>query len=290
VGDVTNTAVRLTARASAGEAIVDAATRAAAQEFSFASGDIVTLEGRNAAVQTYRVAFDAAAGDGAEAGAVLFNVPLFAGLPPKVAGGVRERVRRRSFPAGTYLTREGEPADSMFVIERGLVRVSRTSRQGRELVLGLLKAGDTLGELGVLEASGTRTADAIAVEPTMCVALNREDLRALIRTSPELGLRLLATLVDHVRRKDDELADIAFLDLPGRVAHKLLQLAARHGEPVESGVRIAVRLPQSDIAAMVGASRENVNRVLGRFVSEGAVSMDHGVITIVNAEGLKALC
>jgi CRP-like cAMP-binding protein len=178
----------------------------------------------------------------------------------------------------------------MFVIERGLVRVSRTSRQGRELVLGLLGAGDTLGELGLLEATGTRTADAIAVEPTMCVALGREDLRALIRKSPELGLRLLATLVDHIRRKDEELAEIAFLDLSGRLAHKLLQLAARHGEQVAGGVRIGVRLPQSELAAMVGASRENVNRALGRFVEDGALTMDRGTITVVNSDLLRSLC
>jgi adenylate cyclase len=291
VGEITNTAARLTARADAGEAIVDAATRTAARDFSYVSGDIVTLLGRSAPVETYRLSFDAAVvSGGVEPSAVLLRAPLFAGLPPQLAAGLRERVQRRSFPAGTYLTREGEPADAMFVIERGLVRVSRTSRQGRELVLGLLGAGDTLGELGVLEATGARTADAIAVDATMCVALTKDDLRGVIRKNPELGLRLLATLVDYIRRKDDELADIAFLDLPGRLAHKLLQLAARHGEPVEGGVRIGVRLPQSELAAMVGASRENVNRVLGRFVDEGAITLDRGAITIVNADRLKTLC
>jgi adenylate cyclase len=291
VGEITNTAARLTARATAGEAIVDAATRAAATEFSFNSGDIVTLEGRSAPVQTYRLALDAAlVSGGVEPIAVLLRAPLFAGLPPNVAAALRQRVQRRSFPAGTYLTREGEPADSMFVIEHGLVRVSRTSRQGRELVLGLFGGGDMIGELGVLEASGTRTADAMAVEATSCVALTKDDLRAVVRKTPELGLRLLATLVDYVRRKDEELAEIAFLDLPGRLAHKLLQLADRHGEPVEGGVRITVRVPQSELAAMVGSSRENVNRALGRFVTMGAVAVDRGSITILDADALRSLC
>jgi adenylate cyclase len=291
VGQTTNTAARLTARAASGEAIVDAATRAVATEFSFHSGDIVTLEGRSAPVQTYRLSFNAAVADtGEDPLAVLLRTPLFAGLPPSVAVALRKRVQRRSYAAGTYITREGEFADSMFVIERGLVRVSRTSRQGRELVLGLLGVGDTLGELGVLEASGTRTADAMAVEATSCVSLTKDDLRGVIRKTPDLGLRLLATLVDHIRRKDEELAEIAFLDLPGRLAHKLLQLADRHGEPVEGGVRIAVRVPQSELAAMVGSSRENVNRALGRFVTSGAVTIDRGTITILNAEALRSLC
>ena len=291
VGEVTNTAARLTARAIAGEAIVDAATRAAAGEFTFRNGDVVTVDGRSAPIQTYRLAPGGEVGDaGVEPIAVLMRAPAFAGLPPKAAVPLRPRVRRRAFPAGTYITREGEPADSLFVIERGLVRVSRISRQGRELVLELLGAGEMLGELGVLEASGTQTADAMAVEATSCVALGRDDLRALVRATPELGLRLLATLVDQIRTKDEELAEVAFLDLPGRLAHKLLQLADRHGEPVARGVRIAVRLPQAELGAMIGSSRENVNRALARFVTSGAVAIDHGSITILDKDALRSLC
>jgi len=291
VGEITNTAARLTARASSGEALVDAATRAVAMDSAFFSGDIVTLEGRDAPVQTHRLSLDPALVSGdIDPMTVLLRAPLFAGLSPQNVSFLRQRIQRRSFLEGTYLTREGEPADSMFVIERGLVRVSRTSRQGRELILGLLGVGDVLGELGALEASGTRTADAVAVEATSCVALSREDLRTVIRKTPDLAMRLLATLVDHIRRKDEELAEIAFLDLPGRLAHKLLQLADRHGEPVEGGVRITVRVPQSELAAMVGSSRENVNRALARFVASGSVAMDRGTITILDAEGLRSLC
>lgn len=291
VGEITNTAARLTARATSGEAIVDAATSAAAMDFSFFSGDVVTLDGRSAPVQTHRLSLDAPlVSSDIEPITVLLRAPLFAGLPPQIASFLRQRVHRRAFPAGTYLTREGEPADSMFVIERGLVRVSRTSRQGRELVLGLLGIGDVVGELGVLEASGTVTADSMAMEATSGVAVTRSDLHAVVRKTPDFALRLLATLVDDVRRKDEELAEIAFLDLPGRLAHKLLQLADRHGEPVEGGVRIAVRVPQGELAAMVGSSRENVNRALGRFVASGAVAMDRGSITILDAEALRALC
>jgi CRP/FNR family transcriptional regulator/CRP/FNR family cyclic AMP-dependent transcriptional regulator len=131
----------------------------------------------------------------------------------------------------------------------------------------------------------------MAVEATSCIALTKDDLRALIRTTPDLAIRLLATFVDHIRRKDEELAEIAFLDLPGRLAHKLLQLADRHGEPVEGGIRIGVRVPQGELAAMVGSTRENVNRALGRrFVTSGAVSVDRGTITILDAAALRSLC
>jgi CRP/FNR family transcriptional regulator, cyclic AMP receptor protein len=111
-----------------------------------------------------------------------------------------------------------------------------------------------------------------------------------VRSTPELGLRLLASLVAYVRRKDEELADIAFLDAPGRIARKLLELADRHGESVTGGVRIGIRVPQAELAAMVGASRENVNRALGQLVTLGALTMHEGHITITDADRLKAMC
>jgi CRP-like cAMP-binding protein/class 3 adenylate cyclase len=290
VGEVTNTAAGLTSRAVAGEVLVDEATHTAAPEFSFAGGDTVMLKGTGQPVTTHRLALEAVIDSGEEPLAVLLRTPLFAGFPTKLAASLRSRVHRRAFAAGAYLAREGEPANSLFVIERGLVRVTRTSRQGRELVLRILGSGDTLGELGVLEAGGVRTASAIAVEPTSCVMLSKDDLHAAVRSTPELGLRLLASLVAYVQRKDEELADIAFLDTPGRIARKLLELADRHGEAVPGGVRIAIRVPQAELGAMVGASRENVNRALGQLVALRAVTMDGGHITVIDLDRLKSMC
>ena len=120
--------------------------------------------------------------------------------------------------------------------------------------------------------------------------LSRDDLHAAIRSTPDLGLRLLASLVGYVRRKDEELADVVFLDLPGRVARKLLELADRHGEPAAGGVRIGVRVPQGELASMVGASRENVNRALAQFAALGAVTIDRGHITITDVDRLRSMC
>jgi CRP-like cAMP-binding protein len=122
------------------------------------------------------------------------------------------------------------------------------------------------------------------------VILSKDDLHAAVRTTPELGLRLLSTLVGYVRRKDEELADVAFLDVSGRTARKLLELADRHGVAVAGGVRIGVRVPQAELAGMVGASRENVNRAISRLITLGAVSIDQGHITILDAARLRSLC
>src|ERR1700687_3316546 len=290
VGEGTNTAAGLPGRAVAGEVLVDEATHMAAPEFSFAGGDMVMLKGTGLPVETHRLALEAPIDSGEEPIAVLLRTPLFAGLPIKLMASLRPRIHRRTFAAGAYLAREGEPANSLFVIERGLVRVTRTSRHGKELVLRILSSGDTLGELGVLDAAGIRTASAIAVEPTSCVMLSKDDLHAALLSTPQLGLRMLASLVASVRRKDEELADFAFLDVTGRIARKLLGLADRHGEAVTGGGGIGIRLPQGELAAMVGASRENVNRSLGHLVPVGALAIDGGHITILDADRLKSMC
>jgi len=290
VGEVTNSAAGLTSRAIAGEVLVDETTREATPQFSFATGDTVMLKGTSRPVDTHRLALDVPAVIGDEPIEVLLRTPLFAGLPSKLLTSLRTRVHRRAFAAGAYLAREGEPAASMFVIETGLVRVTHTSRHGREFVSRLLGPGDTFGEIGVLDAAGIRAASAIAVQPTSCVMVSKDDILAAVRSTPELGLRMLAMMVAYVRQQDLDLADFAFLDVTGRIARKLLDLAGRHGEAVPGGVRIGVRLPQAELAAMVGASRENVNRSLGQLVTLGAVSMDAGHITILDAGRLKSMC
>ena len=290
VGEVTNAAAGLTGRAVAGEVLVDEPTRMATPEFSFAGGDTVMFQGTSQPMDTHRLTLDVAAVDGDEPIAVLLRTPLFAGLPAKVSASLRTRVHRRAFPAGAYLAREGEPATSMFVIERGVVRITQTSHQGRELVLRLLGAGDTFGEIGVLDAAGIRATSAIAVQPTSCVMLAKDDILSALRSTPELGLRMLASMAAYVRQQDQDLADFAFLDVNGRIARKLLDLAGRHGEAVAGGVRIGARLPQAELAAMVGASRENVNRSIGQLVTLGALSMDGGHITILDADRLKLMC
>ncbi len=290
VGEVTNAASGLTGRAVAGEVLVDEATRAATPEFSFAPGDTVMFKGTSQPMDTHRLALEVPVISGDEPIAVLLRTPVFAGLPSKVTASLRTRLHRRVFAAGVYLAREGEPAASMFVIEHGLVRITHTSRSGREFLLRLLGPGDTFGEIGVLDTAGIRASSAIAIQPTSCVMVSKDDILAALRSTPELGLRMLALMVAYVRKQDEDLADFAFLDVTGRIARKLLDLADRHGEPVTGGVRIRIRLTQAELAAMVGASRENVNRSLGQLVTLGALSMEGGHITILDSDRLKSMC
>lgn len=291
VGEVPNAAERLSARAGSGQVVVDSATCKAAHRFTFASGDGIVLGAKTPAVDTFRLLADTAAGNAADdPAAALFRSPLFSGLSPQVTAALRRRVHRRRFAAGALIARAGEPAESLYVMEAGVVRAALTSRQGRERLLGLFAAGDCLCEVGVLEPSGTHTADLVAVEPTICVSIGREDLLAAIRAHPELSIRLLGALAAHARRRDEELADLAFLDVSSRVGRQLLQLAGRHGTQAGEGIRIGVPVSQSDLAAMVGASREHVNRALSRFARLEAVTMDRGDIVITDPDRLRSLC
>jgi len=108
-----------------------------------------------------------------------------------------------------------------------------------------------------------------------------------LESHPEALRHLLSVLVAYIRRVDEALGEIAFLDIPGRVARKLLDLAAVHGDPTEDGVRIRMRLSQRTLAGMVGASRENVNRALSRFAAQGLIRQHAGQITVVQPEKLQ---
>jgi CRP/FNR family cyclic AMP-dependent transcriptional regulator len=167
------------------------------------------------------------------------------------------------------------------------VKISRVGRGGDEAVFAVLVPGDVFGELAMFDDRGERSADAQATEPTDCVTLERTALLDFLMTRPLLMLHLLSRLSGYVRRKDDTFAEVAFLDIPGRVAHKLLELAESNGQPAPDGIRIGVRLSQRTLAGMVAASRENVNRALSRLTAEGAIRQDNGWITVLRPDLLR---
>ncbi len=172
------------------------------------------------------------------------------------------------------------------MIVSGQVKISRIVR-GEEVIFAMLTAGDVLGELALFDAAGTRTSDAQAIETTECLTLARDPVMSFLDAHPEALRNLVSVLVGYVRRKDDAFTEVAVLDIPGRVARKLLDLADAHGEAAIDGVRISIRMSQRMLAAMVGASRENVNRALVRFAAEGAIRQHAGQITILRPDTLR---
>jgi CRP/FNR family transcriptional regulator len=196
-------------------------------------------------------------------------------------------LHHRSFGAGTHIFREGDAGLHLHLILKGEVKIARSGPAGGEVVFAVLLPGDLFGELALFEEGALRTADAIAVEPTECLTLERRALITFMDSHPERMWHLIRFLSAYIRRKDQSFAEVAFLDIQGRVARKLLELARTQGEPGNGGTRIKVRVSQRTLAGMVAARRENVNRALSRFAEHGDISIAGGYITVLDAAALR---
>ena len=218
--------------------------------------------------------------------ALLGRSRLFKGVAAGDLAPLLTEIRWRRFSTDSYIFREGDPGDQLLIVARGEVKISRATEGGNELVFAILGAGDAFGELGALDDS-VRSADAKALSETECLVIHRPALVAFMNAHPEAMWRVVNVLSSYIRNKDEAFADLAVRDIPGRVARKLLDLAAARGEPVALGTQITLPLSQSTLAGLVGASRENVNRALSRFVSLGVIRLERGRITLLRPEALR---
>jgi CRP/FNR family transcriptional regulator len=218
---------------------------------------------------------------------LLRRTPLFAGLAADDLTPLLPDLRWRRFTRESYIFREGDPGDHLHVIAGGEVRISRTTQAGDEIVFAILGAGDVFGELAVLEDSAVRSADAQALTEAECLVLHKRPLVAFLQARPAAMWRVITVLSDYIHRKDEAFADLAFHDIPGRVARQLLELAHARGEPVGSGTQIMLPLSQRTLAGLVGASRENVNRALSRFAALGFIELGRGRIILLRPDELR---
>jgi CRP/FNR family transcriptional regulator, cyclic AMP receptor protein len=218
---------------------------------------------------------------------VLRRSALFEGVAAAELETLVPDLHRRSFAAGSHIFREGDAGTHLYVILSGEVKIARSGPGGAEVVFAVLMPGDLFGELALLEDDALRTADAVAMEATECLALERKALNSFLDAQPERLWHLVRFLSGYVRRKDESFAEVAFLDIQGRVARKLLELARTHGEPATGGTRIRVRVSQRTLAGMVAARRENVNRALSSFAAQGDISIEGGYITVLDPAALR---
>jgi CRP/FNR family cyclic AMP-dependent transcriptional regulator len=221
--------------------------------------------------------------------ALIRDVPLLARLPASDLRALASRGRVRTYPAGAVIFREGAPGDSLYVVIEGSVRVALHSAAGEEATLALLGPGEFLGDLALLDGR-PRSASAIASQPTKTLVVTRSDFIAWLSGRVSAALALLETLSMRVRRTDEALADLAFLDLPHRLAKRLLDLAAAHPEMQAGGAvseKARLRVTQNELASMLGVSRESVNKQLNLFAREGWIQLGRGSVTLVDPEALR---
>ncbi len=216
---------------------------------------------------------------------VVRSAPLFAALDDEAAAALLASMSRVDLPRGEALFAEGDSGDRLFVITSGKIKLGRTSSDGRENLLTVLGPGEMFGELSLFDP-GPRTATATAVADAELVGLGHADLQEFLTGRPEVARHLLQALARRLRRTNDSLADLVFSDVPGRVAKALLDLSRRFGRQTDAGVLVAHDLTQEELAQLVGASRETVNKALADFASRGWLRLEARAVVLLDVDRL----
>ncbi len=215
-------------------------------------------------------------------------VPFFADLPEEHATEMAKNLVSRRYAAGTAIFHLGDPGGLLYLIGKGKVKISHTTNEGQEVVLAILGPGDFFGEMALID-DAPRSATAVALEASETWTLHREEFIHYLTDNPDFALHVLKTLAQHIRRLNAQLADIFFLDLPGRLARTLLNLADQYGAYTTEGTIINLSLTQTDLAEMTGATRVSINKALGRFRRAGWIRVTGKQVTVIDRAGLEGL-
>jgi len=221
-----------------------------------------------------------------EAVDLLGSIPLFSSLASDAHAELASRLVNRRYRRGETVFHKGDPGSTLFIIKNGKVKITALSPEGAELIITILAEGDFFGELSILDGA-PRSASATAMEATQALALQRDDFLEVINGRPEVSAEILAILSHRLRDATQLLEDVVFLELPARLAKRLLDLAQRHGHDTSEGIRVDMRLTQYDLADAIGGRRESVNRLLGQFQDEGLLRIDRQGFLLVDADGLE---
>jgi CRP/FNR family transcriptional regulator len=217
---------------------------------------------------------------------VVRRAPLFQGVDDDAAAPLLAMVTEVTLKRGEVLFAQGDPPSQLFVVDSGKIKLGRTAPDGRENLLSVLGPGEMFGELSWFDP-GPRTSSAVAVAPTRLASLDYDDLYAWMAGRPQVAQELLRALTRRLRRTNSALADLVFTDVPGRVAGTLLDLAQRFGRPADTGLRVAHDLTQEELAQLVGASRETVNKALADFAARGWLRLEARAVVLLDVERLR---
>lgn len=218
----------------------------------------------------------------------LAPVPLFQGMTQECFTELVPRFQRVDLVKGDVLFRKGDEGDCLYIVQKGAVKIVLPSPQGGEMIVCIFSAGDFLGELALLDRE-PRSADAVAVRDSRLIAITRQDFLDFLRSNEVAMETVLSTLSKRLRKTDTLLEDKCFLNISERLAKKLIDLADKFGEPGNDGsvINISIPMTQKELAEMVGATRESVNKELGELRRAGIVGGKGKRLSILNIEGLR---
>jgi CRP/FNR family transcriptional regulator, cyclic AMP receptor protein len=217
---------------------------------------------------------------------VLSRAPLFEALDEEGAKALRSLMTDVTLVRGQRLFDEGDSGDRLYVVLDGKIKLTRAAPDGRENLLSVLGPSEMFGELSLFDPR-PRTSSAVAVTECRLAALAHEELLDWLTGRPEVSLHLLRALAQRLRRANDVMADLVFTDVPGRVAKQLLDLAARFGQDQPDGLHVNHDLTQEELAQLVGASRETVNKALADFVARGWIQLSARSVVLLDQERLR---
>ena len=215
----------------------------------------------------------------------LTKAGIFQGVDPSAVQALESTLQPVNFPRAHVIFAEGELGDRLYIVLSGKVKIGRRSPDGRENLLAVFGPSDMFGELSIFDP-GPRTSTATTVTEVSAVSMDRPALREWIAKRPEIAEQLLRVVARRLRRTNNMLADLIFTDVPGRVAKALLQLAHDFGTHEGGMLRVTHDLTQEEIAQLVGASRETVNKALADFAHRGWLRLEGKSVLILEPQRL----
>jgi CRP/FNR family transcriptional regulator, cyclic AMP receptor protein len=216
---------------------------------------------------------------------ILARAGILQGVEPGAVSALIKQLEPVDFPSGHTVFAQDEPGERLYIIISGKVKIGRCTADGRESLITIMGPSDMFGELSLFDP-GLRTSSVTTLTEVRAVSMDRAALRAWIANRPEIAEQLLRVLARRLRRTNDNLADLIFTDVPGRVAKQLLLLAQRFGTQQNGAMRVTLDLTQEELAQLVGASRETVNKALADFAHRGWSRLEGKTMWICDSERL----
>ena len=219
---------------------------------------------------------------------ILRKIPLFSDLDSEELGLVKRAVFTRQFPKNNLIIFEDDVGNSLFVIKKGRVKISRIAADGNEAILAILGEGDFFGELAVIDGL-SRSASVTSIDDVELLMMRRADFMEIMEKVPKIAITLLKELAGRIRKSDHQIRSLSLMDAKGRVATTLIRLAEDIGKVKEGNVIIEELPLQRDLASIAGTSRETISRVIKRFEDEGHCWMEHNTLIFNDFDSFKKM-
>jgi CRP/FNR family cyclic AMP-dependent transcriptional regulator len=221
----------------------------------------------------------------------LGNIPLFRNLTGDELNWLTTHLHQRVFGAGSNLALAEQPGEVIYIVLEGTLKIFTQRLDGTEVILAILGPGDTVGEMSLVDSAG-RSANVVTLEKSSLLWMDRDTFIECLNTMHTISINLVSILSKRLRLANEQIQSLATLDVYGRVARQLLAFAEQYGKPdADDNVLIPIRLTQSDIGDLVGASRERINQVIVNYKRNKYISVDRRYrITVHNSAALANRC